>query len=489
LDEKAIRGVPWTMLSYAGTRAVSVVTTIVLARLLVPADFGLFALATLGTGFISIFSGLGLGSALVLRQDLDRRGQGTVLSLLLLAGLLFAIVLAGLSPLAAELFREPRLEDVLLALAGILSISGLNWFYDSLLSRELEFRRRFAAQMIRTVAFSAVALVLAIAGEGVWALVGAHIAGHLANTVAQIGLAPYRVRPAWDRRHVGDILRTGSGFVLQDGSAFLQQNADYVIVGRVLGTAQLGFYSMAYRQSELPYAAVAEPVARVTFPAFARMRANGQDVMPEFLSALRMVALVSLPLGIMLSAAAAPFTHALFGPKWPPMIGPLAVLGLWAVLRPLEATVASVLNSIGHAGFVGRISIGLLVPQAIALVVAASALDITAVAWVMVAHISIVLILVTLMVQRVTGTSARTQWRAVQPLVIAGAASWLATRAVSEALAGTAPALALAAAVVVDAAVYLLAVRLLAPGILREALHLAGRALGRRRSERAVAVG
>src|SRR4051812_33604516 len=162
VDDKAIRGIPWTMLSYAGGRAVMVSSTIVLARLLAPSDFGLFALATLGTGFISIFSGLGVGTALVVRQDLDPRDQGTVLSILVLAGIVAALVLAGVAPLMAHVFGEPRLTWVLIGLAGYLSFTGVNWFYSAMLDRELAFRRRVGADIAQTVAFAVAALVSAI---------------------------------------------------------------------------------------------------------------------------------------------------------------------------------------------------------------------------------------------------------------------------------------------------------------------------------------
>jgi lipopolysaccharide exporter len=479
VNDKAIRGIPWTILSYAAGRAVMVGSTIVLARLLAPSDFGLFALATLGTGFISIFSGLGLGAALVLHQDLDRRGQGTVQSLLVLAGLAFAVVLAALAPVASALFREPRLTGVLLALAGVLSFSGVNWFYASLLQKEFAFRTQFITQMIRTAVYAAVAVVLAARGAGVWALVGAHIAGHITYTIALLAMAPYRVPFAWERTLRRPILRTGLGFAAQDGATFLQQNADYLVVGRVLPTAQLGFYSMAYRQAEMPYYAIADPVARVTFPSFSEMRHRGEDVMPTFLIGLRMVALASLPLGVILSAAAAPFTLALFGDGWAPMIGPLSVLGVWSVVRALEGTTSWVLNSVGHAGFVGRMSVLLLAPQVVALYVAADRFGITAVSWVMVAHMTIGLMLVMGMTQHVTGTSVLRQWMAIQPLVLAAVVSWFATRWVAGAL-GDRPVLGLAASVATALAVYAAGVRILAPTVLGYARDQAKRALARR---------
>lgn len=467
------------MFSYAANRVVSVATTILLARLLAPADFGLFALALLGTGFISQFSGLGLGTTLVLRQDLDREDQGTIFTLLLVTGVVFAAVLAALSPVAAALFKEPRLVDILLVLAGILSFTGINWFYDSVLQRELAFRRRFVTQMVSTVAFSATGLLLALLGAGVWALVGAHIAGHGAKGIALLVLAPYRVRPTFKPAVARDALSTGAGFVLQDAAAYLQQNADYIVIGRVLPTAQLGFYSMAYRQAELPHYAIADPVARVTFPGFASMRHRGEEVMPAFLSGLRLIALATFPVAVVLSAAAEPFTRTLFGDQWLPMIGVLSVLGIWAVARPLEVTVAWLLNSIGEARRVGWISTAMLVPFVAGLFLAASLGGITAVAWVLLAHITVTLGVLILTVRRVTGVSVSRHWAALHPLITASAASWVATRWTADQLVSTSAIVALIAATGVAFAVYLATVRLLIPGLLSNAFHQVRRAVRR----------
>jgi len=479
VDDRAVKGIPWTMLSYGANRVVSVATTILLARLLVPADFGLYALAMLGTGLTSQFSGLGLGNALILRQDLDRRGQGTILTLLLVTGIGFAVLLAAASPLLADLFREPRLTDVLLVMAGILSFTGVNWFYDSLLQRELAFKARFVSNFVSTLAFSIVALVLAFADQGVWALIGAHVAMHASRGIALLILTPYRVRPTWNGTLAREALRAGGGFVLQDGATYLQQNADYIVVGRVLPTAQLGFYSMAYRQAELPHYAIADPVARVTFPSFAAMRHRGEDVMPTFLSGLRFVALATCPIAVVLSAASEPFTRALFGEKWLPMIGVLAVLGIWAVVRPLEVTIAWLLNSLGEAGRVGRISAALLIPFFAGLYVAAEFGGITAVAWVLLAHMAVGYVLLSFAIDRVTGVSVATQWRALQPLVLASAIAWIATRATADALDGIAPLLALVVASLVAFLVYLVGVRVFTPKLLTQAFSQIRRALSR----------
>lgn len=481
--EKAVRGVPWTMITFGGTKVVGSLTTIVLARLLAPADFGLFALANLGLGLLSIFNGNWLGATLIVRKDMvDDRARGTVLTLVLASGALMAGALALVAPLAAHLFHQPRLQDILFVFAGILLFSGVNWFYDMVMQKEFEFRRRFLAQVARAVVFSTVALTLGILGFGVWSLVIAHVAGHATNGLALISLAPYRVRPALDRSRVPDIVRGSRGFLGQEVAEFFEQNADYICVGQVLGATQLGFYSMAYRQAELPHFAIADPVGTVTFPAFARMQQEGKDLRQPFLTALRMVCLLTCPLGIILSAGAQPFTLALFGPKWLPMTGVLAVMGLWAIARPLQVTFGRLLNSLGAAWLYGRISVVGLAPFAVATVVAARIGGIDAVGLVLLVYMVIIAALLARVVARRAEIPVRSQWGALRPMIIASAVSWIATRATANGMDGAPPVLALAGTVAACLVAYVAMVGLQDREVLRIAARQARRVIPGRRA-------
>jgi O-antigen/teichoic acid export membrane protein len=350
---KAIRGVPWTLASYGASKAVNLVTTIVLARLVAPSDFGLVALASLALALLGFVKDLGLGGTLILRQDLDQRAKGTILTLMVAVSALLGLAAAALAPLLAEFFDEPRLTGVLAAMAGMLLISGFSSFYEVLLQREMEFRGRFVALMVQSAVITLVSIPLAAVGAGVWSLVAGQVVGLLAFGAAGYLVAPYHVRPAFRRELVRPLFGTGTGFLLQNVAIFLRQNTDYIVVGRSFGAAVVGFYSMAYRLGDLTYTGIADPVARVTFPSFARTRGEGGDVRGSFLAVLRLVALVACPLGVLLSASAEPFTRVLFGDEWLPMIGPLAVLGIWAAIRPVEATLNWLLNSTGEARVVG----------------------------------------------------------------------------------------------------------------------------------------
>jgi lipopolysaccharide exporter len=470
MDPRTARGVLWTVASFGANRVVTVVTTIILARLLVPSDFGLFALATLAVNFVSLFSGFGLGNALVLGRDLDRRAQGTILTLLIGLGVVFAAALAAASPLVADLMGQPRLDELLLAIAAILSITGANWFYDSVLQKELAFRERFLCQLARTLAYAAVALSLAVAADaGVWALVAGFAAGHLANGAALLVLTPYRVRPAWDRAYARDAARAGRGFVVQDSVDFAQQSVDYIVIGRMLGATPLGYYTMAFRQAELPFYAIGEPVSRVLFPGFAQMRHRAEDTRGAYLSALRLLALAAFPLGALLSGAAAPFVELFFGEKWLPMIGVLQVLGLWALARPLEHAISWYLNAHELASVVGRVALVLLPLLVVAIYLAAELGGIVAVAWVMVGHVAVSASVLMTLAARRAGVPLARQLAALAAAAAAAAAAGAAARAVAELSASAAPLASLALAAAAGLAAYLATVQLAAPRLLTDA--------------------
>jgi lipopolysaccharide exporter len=461
VEDRALRGVPWTLLSYAGSRGITFVVTIVLARLLVPGDFGILALAVLVMGFLNLFRDLGLGSALVLRQDLDERAKGTVLTLLVATGAAMTALVAAASPLAALAFDTPRLTGVLALLSLTLVLGSVSWFYEMVMQRELEFRRRFYGQMAMAFSYAAVSLPLAAGGAGVWSLVVGQLAASAGYAAAAAWLAPYRVRPAFERRAAADVFATGRGFLAQGGLAFVRQNVDYFAVGRILGPTQLGFYSMAYRLSELPYLAVADPIAKVTFPAFARMRHRGEAIGPSFLSTLQLVALVTCPVGVTLSAVATPFTSTVFGQKWLPMAGALSILGVWAAIRTVEVTIAWLLNSVGQASLMAILSAVVLVPLVPALLLAAEAGGIGWVAWVVLGDIVLSIVLLSIFAERRAGVSVSEQWLAVRPVALACPLAWVAGRLAAGALDAVPDGLALAGGVASAFSAYVLALRLL----------------------------
>jgi len=430
------RNVPWTLLSYVVNRGVTIAVTIVLAHLLTPADFGLVALALTIMTIFNIASSLGLANVLVTERNLDQRVAGTLLTMTVASGAVVALILLAAAPPIAALFGEPRLKGVLAVVAPIVLITSFTWFYDSLLQRQLLFGRRLVALVVQSAIYAVVALSLAFEGAGYWSLVGGQLAGVSAAAVVFMVLAPARPWPGFHAATARRALSSGSGFLLQSGFGFVQQNTDFIVVGGMLGPTKLGLYSAAYRMGDLPYSGIADPVSRVTFPAFARMHGAGEAVGERFLRATRIVVFVSAPIGILMSATAHPFVETVLGRDWLPMAPALTIFGIWAVMRSIEGSVAWFLNALGQARVVGLASGALLAPLIGGIVLAALS-GITAVAAVILVHTILLLGVLAIAVQRRAGVKLSTQLLAARGVAFAAAAAWLVATFVSRATEST----------------------------------------------------
>jgi O-antigen/teichoic acid export membrane protein len=438
LEEKAVRGVPWTFLSYGSTRLVSFTTALVLARLLVPKDFGLVAFAMVAIQFILHLTTLALAAGMIIRPDLDRRALGTVESMMLASGVVSALLVVGLSPLASAILGDANAAGVLMALAIPVAFGGVTTFYAALFQRELAFASHFRCVVVQSIVTAITSILLASLGAGVWSIVFGQIAGAVAYTASLVGLSPFLVRPRFEATVALDVARTGRGFVLQGTLSFAEQNMDYAIVGSLIGARPLGSYSFAYRLSELPYNALGEPIAQITFPAFARMRFRSEDFSGSFLAVLRLISVPGCAAALIVAAAADPFVHAVLGQKWLLMIGPLSILGIWGAVRPIQATIEWMLISVGHAGSVGRAYGALVVVTTPLLVLAATQGGATAVAAVMLGNVLATLAVGVFFANSKVGLAPSRVWNAVRPVVLAAVPTWLAARGIAVGFEGSA---------------------------------------------------
>jgi O-antigen/teichoic acid export membrane protein len=400
----------------------------------------------------------------------------------MMIGLSIALGLVGvaLAPLIAAAFDEAELTGVVRALSLTICLGCFQGFGEAQLQKHMLFRGRFVVLVGQAVVYSGVAIALAATTSlGVWCIVVARIAMSAAGTLLVfVCAAPYWVRPLWNGAEARDAFNTSRGFLAQVLLHFIRNNSDYVVVGRYLSAAQVGFYYTSYRLAELPYAAISDPVSRVTFAAFSEMRARGEDVRGAYLSVLRLVAVVSVPLGIVLSTTAEPFTLAVLGEKWAPMVGVLSILGLWAALYPLQNTASWLLNSTGAPGALAKINAALYPPFLVALIVSASGPGIEAVAWTIVGYTLAALVLVCVVCRRRVGVPVSDQVRAVLPPVLACVPAWLVGYGVANMLDGE-PWLALIAATTACLTCYMAVLSLIDFDLVRRSFSQIRRTVGR----------
>jgi PST family polysaccharide transporter len=393
IGTRTLRGMFWAYGSFVGVRLASFITTAVLARLLLPKEFGLIALAMTFMAFLDMLQGLGVGEALVVADEDRLEGEAhSAFALSTAMGVALWLLSAALAPVAAALFHQPQLVAIMPALGLTFVIYGLGSTHYALAMKSIDFRSRTVAEIVDAVVRGVIGVVLALAGLGVWSLVAGYVAGSAAMVMVVWRLVDWQPQWRLRREHVRRLLGfggalTGVGIM----GAFLNQ-FDNAVVGRVLGPTQLGFYSIANRLPYLLIISLAAATGQVLFPAFAAL--EGKAMVRGFLTSLRYTAMVAFPLTAVLITLAGPVTLAIFGPRWRGAIAATQVLCLWALMSPISMVCGNAIKSRGRAGLL----LMLAIPQAIALIVGSLLVvhqGIVAVSWVQ-AAIAIVAQIVTL---------------------------------------------------------------------------------------------
>ena len=422
-------GVLWNLAQFGAGRVVTFVVTALLARMLVPEDFGLLALGLLALGVFDRLKDIGVGAGLVQRPGPWSRLAPTGLTLSVGGAVVLAGVCAVLAPQLAAVLGDDELVGVLRALAISLAVSGLSVLPDAALRRRMLFRQRTLPELSGAVVKGAVSVALALAGLGVFSLVWGQVAAALTTTVGywavyrRQGSAP--IRPGWDRSVAGSLLTYGSQLAWVSLLALLLDNLDYLVIGRRLGAEQLGYYTMAFRLPELLVISVCAVVGQVLFSSFSARAgdSDGDGLSRQFLSATGAIACLTVPVGVGLSAVAPDIVPAVLGEGFGPSVQVLQFLGLYAAVYSLTFHAGELYKATGKAHLLVWLSLVKLVTFAPVLWFAAGR-SITAVAAAVLGlNVAFGLLRATI-VRRQLGVSVDAQVRAVAAPIIAGLVMW-----------------------------------------------------------------
>jgi len=335
------RGLLWSGASFFGARALTFVSIVVLARLLAPADFGVVAAIALFIAMIEVVSDAGMKATVVYEQE---RGITERVHTAFTLNVVVAALLCGLAvllaPVVAGFFRMEAHADLFRLASLNLLLSGLGNVHDSLLMRELDFRRRMVPELARGVAYGCTSITLAVAGFGVVSLVAGLLAGTATWTVCLWLLTRFRPRLSLNRDIVRSMARYGSGALSLAVVAAVAGVVPLSLIGRVLGEQALGLYAVARRIPELALEGVVYNVSRVYFPALSRKRTiDERAVGSAALAVLRYQALVVAPVAAGLAVLASPLIVVLFSATWAeagPVLSAVATLsGLACCFFPL----------------------------------------------------------------------------------------------------------------------------------------------------------
>jgi O-antigen/teichoic acid export membrane protein len=468
LGRLAARGAAWTFGATAGARVASLVGIAVLARLLAPEEFGLVAFALVFIVYTETIGDLGTGAALIHWKDREQDAARVAFWVNLAMGALWFVAMVAMAPLIAAFFRNPEAEPVLRALAWTFPIKALGNTHDALLQRRLRFRARALPELAQAISKMLVAVPLAFLGFGAWSLVWAQLASLALWTVLVWAVMPWRPGFRLPLDMLRSMLGYGRGIIAVNVLAAVVHHADLVIVGRILGAAALGFYQLAYKIPEMTVVLLVRVASRVVFPAFSRLNATGgiAALRTGYLAALRYVALFAVPAALGLAALAEPAVLTVFGEAWAPTIPILQALALYMGLRALGTNAGDLLKATGRPGTLALLALAkaMVVVPVLCLVgprgAAAVAMSL--------AGLTVVSTGVDLLVAcRLMGLTARDLAAALRPAAVGSVAMAPALMTWSWLAADLAPAAGLVGGVALGAAVYLSAVHLHDPQVLR----------------------
>lgn len=339
------RGVAWVAGARWAMRGIGIISTLILARLLRPADFGLLAMATFLVGMLEVLSHAGIEMFVIRHPDPQRREFDTMWSMHLIIGAALAVAAWLLAPAGAAFFHEPRVAPVMRVLALRPLLTGLENPKIVMFRREMTFRREFEFFVTNKIGSFILTIALAIALRNYWALVFGIVGGGAISVLQSYRLLPYlprftlcELRAAW---------RISGWMLLQNMLKYLNARVDELIVGRFKTVTLMGYYSIAADLAASPIEEITQPLERVLFPGLVRIADDKAALAATFARVLEGVAIAAFSLGVGIALVAGDLTRLFLGPQWLPAIPLLRVLALAAGLMMLAHPQNVLLNASG----------------------------------------------------------------------------------------------------------------------------------------------
>jgi O-antigen/teichoic acid export membrane protein len=360
LDKVLVRGVAWTAGVKWLTQLVTWGTTVVVARLLVPSDYGLVGMAAIYINLFTLFSEFGIGTAVVTIQDLTEKQISQLNSVAFFLGVLGSAISAAAAVPLGKFFRAPNLPLVVIVLSCGFIVSGLRTVPYALLQRELRFRLLAVIEGLQWVVQASLTLILAFLGFRYWALV--------------LGILSFSITPT-----VFTLIRRRQGFAVPTYSSIRKaihysrdvvigrlcwasyNDSDFIIAGRVLGAAPLGVYTLAWTLAHSPLEKLTNLVNRVTPSVFAKIQTDPVALRRYLRNITGGMALIIFPVTVGMAIVAHEFVPLVLGAKWIGLIAPLQLLVLHALVRSNVILLEPLLNAIGEERLLMWNSMGVMI--------------------------------------------------------------------------------------------------------------------------------
>lgn len=331
-----IKGVWWAGLGQFTTRLMGFLSIVILSKLLEARDFGLIAIAMFVFNLIAIAGDLGLRSAMIQKQDKEEEASQIIFWITGGLGLGYFILGFFLASYIARFYNEQVLVQVIKVLSLTLFLGPLSNTQTVLFQKKLEFKKFNMALILSHLAKVILSIYLACIGLGVWALVWGMVLQTALYSLIMWLMLPWRPRLGFDWSVFKELFSFGKPITIFSILAFVILNGDQAFIGKVLGSAALGYYSLAFGLSNFSALNITAVVQYVLFPAYALLQSDTHRLREGFHQSLRYISFIVFPLSLGIFVLAREITLAIYGEKWLPMVPSLRVLSFFGLFRSLN---------------------------------------------------------------------------------------------------------------------------------------------------------
>jgi lipopolysaccharide exporter len=354
IDKKIAKGAAWMVGFKVVDRGCGLISTIVLARLLVPADFGVVAMASLLIGALQLLVSFNFDVHLIQNPKAGKDHFDTAWTFNLMFSILVALVLASIANVASNFYDEPRLEAVIYVLALGYALQGLCNPGPIMFRREMRFDREFRFLLGKRAASLLVTIPLAFLLKSYWALVIGQLFGTILSVALSYTVSDYR--PRFSLKAKAELLHSSKWLVVGSIFHFLNGRAAELLIAKFGGAQALGIFTISSEISILPTTELSAPINRAAFPGYARAAADVEQLRSSFLNVISTIALFALPAGIGIASIADLMVPVVLGAKWSAAVPLIQILAIFGVIQAIQTNIGYVYLAQGNIRLVTTIT-------------------------------------------------------------------------------------------------------------------------------------
>lgn len=350
LKNKTVSAMMWTTVGKFGTLIIQFISNMVLARLLMPADFGVIGMLTIFITVSEVFITAGFGQALIQKKNPTHIDYTTVFYWNLVASIFIYIILYLCAPAIAAFYNMPVLTAVLRVQSLVLVISGFSIVQNNQLQKQLDFKKLYTRAIVSAISGTIVAVIMAFKGFGVWSLVASSLTSSVVGVLLLWRISSWRPTLEFSWASFKELFSFGSLMAVSSVVDQVYQEIQGLIIGKFYSAASLGYYSQAKKLQNIPNSSLSQIVSQVTFPVFAELQDDKVKLKAGVRKIAKSVTYLNFPLMLCLFSVGPSLIRLVYGEKWDVSIPYFQILCLTGMFYTILTTNNSVIRSLGKSG-------------------------------------------------------------------------------------------------------------------------------------------